>query len=247
MFKDMFQRGMVFNADAAAGAAPVSGEAAPAPAAPAAPPSAYYPEGLSESFRGGTDKETIDRLAKHVAELPRAPEKPDGYALQIDDKLTAYVPKDDPALAAWRQVAHGLGLTEAQATGAINGLYSSLVQQGAVAPPMTDADFKKSLADLATIQGGSDQDRLRSGAERFHNVRDDLQALVTRKVIDDAGFQKLFGLMDRDVTALPVIEALISGQRAAGGPRGGGSSGSGDGQGSEQQMLARMYPTMVKA
>lgn len=260
MFISGFRSGMVRNADTGGGgASPGSSGAAPggdgkpadpAPGAPsAAAAAAYHPQGLAENFRGASDRETIDRLVQHVSAIPRAPDKPESYALKIDEKLSAYVPKDDPGVAVWRNVAHKLGLSDEQASGAINGIYASLIEQGAIAKPMTDADFNKALADLATIQGGADQDRLRSGAERFHAVRDDLQGLVTAKVIDDAGFQKLFGLMDRDVTALPVIEALIRKIPVAGGPRGSGT-GRGDPAASddaEQAVLNRMYPTMVKA
>lgn len=205
-------------------AAAVKAGAATAPnGAEGGTPAAYYPEGLAETLRGANDKETIDKLAKHVGDLPRPPAQANEYKFTPAKEIAHLIanPGDDKVLPLFQKVAHGLGMSQAQFDGTINGLYSEMMQAGLIKPPVQVAQEFTKLGG----ETGSPADRMKKGEQRVADMCDKLDALATRKDItpeQSRALQDMTGSAD----AVLAIERLLSMlPDVGGGPRPGGQGG----------------------
>lgn len=208
--------------------------ATPPAAAPAAAP--YYPEGLADTLRGKTDRETLDNLAKHVAQLPRPPEKADGYAFNPADAVKDLVDaKNDKVLPLFRKIAHAHNLDQKQFDGVINGLYAEMMQAGLIAAPVAvEKEFQ--------ILGGTTGDKasqMAAGVKRMTDLSDRLQGFATRGTITKVQAEALIDSIGRadQVIALETILQLLPASSA---PRPGGSPTP------AADPLAALYPSMAK-
>jgi hypothetical protein len=142
---------------------------------------AYWPEGLPETlntFKGANDRETIEKLAGHLRDVPEPPAKPDDYKLALPEAFTKRFGdlSKDAVLPIWRQVAHKNGLNEAQFNGAIAELYSELSTQGLLDEPI---DVMAELDKLAPKHGDPVQRKAQASA-RINGVAGNINGLVAR-------------------------------------------------------------------
>jgi hypothetical protein len=108
----------------------------------------YYPEGLRDAFKGASDRETIDALAKG---LRHAPDKPDAYKLELTGELAkryggANAIENDPVLPIVKSIAHKAGLDNAQFQTMFTELHSEMQAAGLMEPPI---DVIKEMDKLA--------------------------------------------------------------------------------------------------
>ena len=210
-----------------------------APAAPpAAPPAAtYYPKDIPETWKGKTDQETIDNLAKHIGQMPKAPEKASDYKLELSPEMSKVFGdlSKDPAMLVFRDVAKKHGLSQQAFEGVFKDFYGQLVEQG-VWRPQTETEFHKVFEEL----GGDIKDpvqRRAEGARRLQSAQTSVDGLVTRNVITKTEadlmkaltvetdgvvlVEKLFGASFRTAVvgvigglalAIPQIYALVDGK-----------------------------------
>lgn len=208
-------------------------------------PAAYYPEGLPEDLRGATDAETIDKLLRRDQERPRPPEKADGYTFDVPKELQGLIdPANDSVLPLYREIAHELGLTQDQFHGTITKLYAKMQEAGLMQPPV---DPKAELAKLSNGIGDP-AEQVRRGAERFMGLRDQVNALATRQLIEADQAKALIEQIGDTQTFL-AIEKLISLLPAERGLQNGGSAAgdSADPAAVQQKQLQKMYPSMKVA
>ena len=154
--------GQAAAANGAAGAngqQPPNGQAAGANGAPGI----YYPEGLPDEFRGTTERETLDRLAKEVTGRPKPPGKAEDYKLDLPPALQSRFGdlKDDKVLPLWQKVAHKAGLTNDQYQSAFADLYTEMSNAGILEPPM---DIEAELMKLAPQSGDATQKKAAAAA-----------------------------------------------------------------------------------
>lgn len=106
-------------------------------------PQPYYPEGLADSFKGKTDRETIDALAKG---LRQAPAKPEDYKLELAPEVAKALPglDKDPAYHVAAKIAHKHGLDNGQFSGMVGELFAELSKEGILEPAIDiDAEVAK--------------------------------------------------------------------------------------------------------
>jgi hypothetical protein len=154
------------------GGAPPAGQAPPA-GAPG--PGAYRPEGLPDHFLGGSDQETIDKMAKALngfrqaqADRGEAPKDANGYEWTPDGAVKDYAEAaQDQVFDSFKGIAHKHGLTTKQFNGVVNDFLNNLIDGGLVDAPF-NPDAEKAL--LAPD--------IKDPAERDRTV----QALITENV-----------------------------------------------------------------
>ena len=229
----------------AAAPQPATGTA-PAPEAPKTeapkvdPAAPYLPEGLDKTFHGKTDKETLDNLAKHLAGLPKPPEKPDGYTIgEAIAKAANIDVANDKVLPIARTVAHELGMSQPQFEGFIGKLYDGMSKAGLIVPSV-DVN-----AEIATLGGelGDAASKMQKGMQRVNDLVAGLNGLATRGLLKQERAQTLAN-MPRTAQEIMALEDFLA---ALGGPKGAqnGPGSQSDGLSDEARRLGRFYPTMV--
>ncbi|MEP5978538.1 MAG: hypothetical protein ABJ299_17370, partial [Nitratireductor sp.] len=141
------------------------------PAAPAAAGEPYRPEGLADHLFGQNDRETIDRLAGAYKgardELAKGkPAVPDAAAYQFvwSETMKGKIPDNDPAIAAFREIAHEHGYTQAQVD-AIPKFMDTLMEKGLIDKPF---DAGALLGELAPADfKGTPEEKQAKGGERL--------------------------------------------------------------------------------
>lgn len=211
---------------------------------PAGAPAAYWPEGLPEvlnGFKGANDRETIEKLAGHLKDAPRAPAKPDDYKLALPEAFTKRFGdlSKDEVLPIWRQVAHKNGLNEAQFNGAIAELYAELSTNGLLDEPI---DVMAELDKLAPKHGDPVQRKAQASA-RINGVANNINGLVSRQVLSRAEGNIVMALAAR-AEGVVTLEKLfkIMGEH---GLQGGGQGG--DQMTEHERGMRAMFPSMTKA
>ncbi|MFP4539147.1 MAG: hypothetical protein ACLFPA_12705, partial [Dichotomicrobium sp.] len=144
----------------------------------------YWPEGLPESlagYKGENDRETIDKLTAALKDQPAAPEKPEGYQLDLPKEFTDKYGdlSEDEVLPIWREIAHKQGMSNAQFNGAIAELYQQLNDKGILQEPI---DPQAEMAKLAP-KGADPVQGKAQAAQRIRAVSDQIEGLVSRGVL----------------------------------------------------------------
>lgn len=145
------------------------------------PPAAgtpYHPDGLAETYKGKTDRETIDALAKAVGAREGPPAKPDDYALELPaDFVKKYGDlNDDPVLPIAREVLHKHGVSQKEFSGIFNDLYAAMAEKGVLEPAIDPYEVMDKLAP----KSGDPNRRKAEGAQRITGALDSVDRLVTR-------------------------------------------------------------------
>ena len=191
------------------------------------PPASYFPQqGIPETLRGATERETLDNIAKELGSRPKAPEKADGYTYSPSDafKQRYGEAKDDPVLPLWREVAHGLGLDDNQFNKAYSGLYEKMHEAGLIEEPI---DLDKELSKLEPASGDPQQKKA-TASQRVNTAVNWVSGLATRGVLSKEEAAKAMNLAV-DATGVQVIEKLMKMGGEHGIQPGGGAPGaSGD-------------------
>lgn len=213
---------------------------------PAGAAAAYWPEGLPETLsglKGANDRETIDKLAGHLKDAPRAPEKPDGYKLALPEEFTKRFGdlSGDEVLPIWRQVAHKNGLTDQQFNGAISELYAELSDKGLIDEPI---DVMAKLEKLAPKHGDPVTRKAQASA-RINGVASSVDGLVNRGIFSKTEGNMLLSLAAR-ADGVVVLEKLFKAASEHGRQGGGQDAGGGKAQTQHERAMRSMFPTMSK-
>lgn len=177
---------------------------------------------MPETLRGKSDKETLDLVAKHLASAPKAPAKADEYAFTPGKEISHLVGdlSNDKVLPLFRDVAHGLGLSQPQFDGVINGLYGKMMEAGLMRPPVdVTAEFRAlggSTGDAAT--------QIANGQRRVADLAGQIEGLATRKELSAEQAKKLIDGLS-DAGEMIAMERLLSLIPSARGPQNGGQPG----------------------
>ena len=204
----------------------------------------FWPEGLPETlsgFKGANDRETIEKLAGHLKDAPKAPAKPDDYKLALPDEFTKRFGdlSKDEVLPIWRQVAHKNGLNEQQFNGAIAELYTELSTKGLLDESI---DVMAELDKLAPKHGDPVQRKAQASA-RINGVANTITGIVTRGVLSKAEGNMVMALAAR-ADGVVTLEKLFK-TMGEHGLQGGGEGGA---QPSEHERAMRsMFPSMTKS
>jgi hypothetical protein len=227
--------GLLKHVDASIGEPGKEPDKAPDPAAP------YVPEGLAETLRGKTDRETIDKLAAEIGKRGAPPAKPEEYQLELSPEMAKIYGdmKDDPVLPLFRQVAHKHGLDNKT----FNGLFSDLHQEMAKAGLIEDIDDDAELAKLEP-KSGDPAARRAEASKRLNATYGQLKGFVTRGVLSAAEFKALSAslVVGEGVLGLEKILKLLPAEH---GLQPGGAPAA-DGMTEHERALRTMYPTMFK-
>lgn len=225
--------------------------AAAAPDKAAAPPAgeAYFPKGLDEKWKGKSDRETLDNIAKAWGERPKAPEKPDGYKLELAPEVAARFGdlNADPAFKVMAEVAHAAGVDNALLGKLFVGTYQKLVDGGLMPKPI---DWNAEALKLAP-EGERDLAAGRKAAAA--RVTEIAAGVVGLEALPNFGAEivnKALRTINEDAIGARMIEAFLSLRPKEHGVQpgaGGITNALGQPLGDEQASLNRMYPSMVKA
>lgn len=110
-----------------------------------------YPDGFPDQYKGGTIEESFGKLfggysethrraeglRTQLAQLPKAPEKPEDYAYDPSDKLKPFLGDmaNNPVFTQARQAFHKHNIPPDAFKGVIEDLYGPLVDQGLLGQP----------------------------------------------------------------------------------------------------------------
>lgn len=253
------------TAPAAAPAASATAPAAPAPAAtaaaspaaPAAEPAGlidaaraeqqadtWFPQGLDANLKGKDANETLANVAKRFAEMPKPPEKADGYTFEPTDKTKDRIdPAKDKVLPLFREVAHQHGLSQQQFQGVIDSFYGRLMDAGLMKPPV---DVAAEFVKLGGPEGDPASQRQR-GTDRILALDTELDGLATRSMMSKAQVDVLKKEMASSADGIIAFETLLKLiPKQGGAPAGGGQPGGTDTRSSHERALDELYPTMRK-
>lgn len=179
---------------------------------PPAPGSAYYPEGLPDTFRGLSDKETIDKLYADYSGRPKPPAADKDYKFEpSQDFVKSYGDlKDDPALPVFRKIAHKNGLDQGQFNAMIQDVYQEFEKSGLIEGPL---DAEAEVAKLAGDKGAA-RDRYVKAHQRIAAVEQFVKGLQTRGEItkNDAVILGSMAASADAVIAFEKIMRLIPGE-----------------------------------
>lgn len=262
--------GAAAGADPVAGAAPAAAAAAaaasladaaaaavkPADAAKAAdgaganadgtapPPRPYFPDGLPDSLKGASERETIDKLAADFKARPVPPAKPEDYKLELSPDLQKRFGdlKDDKVLPLWGKVAHKAGLSNQQYNQAFSLLYEEMQSNGLIEPPV---DWQGELLKLAPSAGDPTQ-RLAAASQRVNAVVNWVEGLTTRNVlsVDEAA---PIAALAANVAGVVALEKLARHFVGDGGLKGGGIGSGAAEMNPHEQAMRTMFPTHFRA
>lgn len=210
--------------------------------APAGAAAVYWPDGLPETlnnFKGGSDKETIDKLAGHLKGLPQAPAKPEDYKLALSEEFVKRFGdlSKDEVLPIWRQIAHKNGLNDAQFNGAISELYSQLTETGLLDEQI---DISVELEKLAPKHGDPVTRKAQASA-RINGVANAISGFVNRQILSKAEGNMVLSLAAR-ADGVVALEKLFKAANEHG--LQGGGKGAGDGLSEHERAMRAMFPTM---
>lgn len=213
------------------------------------PAALVFPDKFDDKFKGKDATETIAKLWSDISGRPRAPEKADGYKLELEPEIAKRFGdlNADPAFKLMAEVAHAAGVDNGLLGKLFVGTYTKLIDAGLMPKPI---DWDAELMKLAP-QGERDMNVARAEAQKRANaVGERIVGLAEGKKIDDGLANHLLKAIHTDTSVLLGFEQLLKlipselGVRA---PAGGITNALGLPIADEQSSLNRMYPTMVKA
>lgn len=244
----------VFNLEGAAAPAP-----SPVPTPPASPPpvatpqpqpqptpapsASYVPEGLPEGMRGGTERETIDKLWGAMQHR-QPPAAADAYVLNLPPDLAAYIdPKNDSVLPVFQQIAHKHGLSQQQYEGVIVEMHQAMAKQGLI-EPMVDV-----AAELRAMGNGMGDPaaQLADGKRSLAALEADIQGLVNRQLLDKASADALIQANLGRAHTVKALRALLSRLPGERGLDAGGSSSGVNPASDDQARYDKFYPSMTRS
>lgn len=201
----------------------------------------YWPQGLDVKFKGADAKSTLDNIAQHLGGLPKPPAAAKDYAYKPSESLAPHFASDaDKAvLGMFQEVAHGLGLTQGQFEGAVNGIFGRMAEKGLLSPPM---DVKAEFQKLGGTTGDA-QAQMIAGQTRVLEIEGAIDGLATRGNLKPELAKAMKGMMT-SADQMLAIEALINLVPGIKGPSNGGAPGGGQSGG--EKTLAQMYPSAVQ-
>jgi hypothetical protein len=210
----------------------------------------YKPDGIAPELIGKSNNETIDNLLKinkgfRDAQATRGnvPQKADAYAIgEIPAPLAKKLGGDlakDPALGAFREVAHELGITDKQFSGLMPKLLERFDKLGLV-PDSAAFDPETQIGELEKDHQAIADPRERrvAAAKRIPEVKAKLDNLLAAKVIDKGEHGELMGLLPQAKT-FRLLEKIVGRFTQADGSINPGSGGSGAAGVSEADITAR--------
>lgn len=166
----------------------------------------YLPSGLAETFRGTTDKETIDKLADAVSKMPKAPASSKDYKFEPPPEFTAKFGdmKNDPVMPIYRDIAHKLGLDNTQFQSIVTELHNGMEKAGLLeAAP----DYNAMMETLAPKEGDQ-KHRMVAAANRVNAITNFIKAQEARGGITKAEAAKL-GVMTYDAETVMAFEKVL--------------------------------------
>lgn len=201
----------------------------------------YWPQGLDVKFKGADAKSTLDNIAKHFGEMPKAPGAAKDYAYTPSEQLAPYFSgdADKAVLGMFQEVAHGLGMTQKQFDGAVNGLFGKMAEKGLLPKPM---DVKAEFQKLGGTTGDA-QSQIIAGQTRVLEIEGAIDGLATRGNLKPEMAKAMKSMMT-SADQMLAIEALIGLIPGVKGPNNGGSTT--DGFTDHERALRQMYPTHFK-
>lgn len=186
--------------------------------------SLYKPEGIADHLLGQDDKGTIDKLmgaykgardeiAKGKPQIPGAKD----YQWNWSDNIKGSIAADDPAVAAFSELAHEHEFTQKQID-AIPKLFDKLAEKGIIEKPFDSAGLLTSLAPAD--YKGTPEERQAKGGERLTTAENWIKQLDS-KVIDDKMKGEL-RLLTTSLDGVRLVEHFMkSGMNASVSPGGG--------------------------
>lgn len=206
-------------------------------------PQPYYPEGLPDSFRGKTDRETIDALAKGLRQPPPSPAD---YKLELAPEVAKALPNldKDPAYAIAAEIAHKHGLDNGQFSGLIGELYARLASEGILEPAI---DLEAEVAKLEPRETNPAR-RQANAAARMNAAEAWIKGMVTNKhLTQDEASVLAAGMTIAAGTTL--VEKMIALTSRGGVVIEGGQplNGGGTALTEHEKTLRAMYPTHFKS
>jgi hypothetical protein len=205
---------------------------------------AYFPKGLDDKWKGKSERETLDNIAKYWAERPRAPETAAGYKLDLAPEVAKRFGdlNNDPAFAIMREVAHAAGVDNDLLGKLFVGTYAKLVDGGLMPKPI-DWD-----AEAMKLAPAGERDRaagIKAAGVRLTEIGSRIAGLESAKHLDSAEANALMRTINESAAGAVAVEkmlALLPKEHGvqAGGIQGGGQSAPAD------PMLARaqrMFPS----
>lgn len=148
----------------------------PAPAAaPAWTPPPNAPAHLVDSSPSAAYEKLLGAylpLREQMNAVPKAPEKPDAYALTLEGQLAGYADtlKDDPIMPEARKLAHSVGMSQDQFQKFVGGFINVMHDKGAFAPMPTDQKIAEGLVDPAA-QGMARGEAMTAATKRLTDAR----------------------------------------------------------------------------
>ena len=200
----------------------------------------YLPEGLPKELAGANERETLDKLWKAHASLPKPPETPDGYTYAVPKDLEGFInPEKDPVLKDLRGTAHKLGITQAQFEGLVNEVVRSEIKAGRLEKPMSVADV---FAELGAGKGDRVA-QIDAGQKRTIAISDQIAGLATRQQISQDDAKALTAAL-YDAPTTRAIERVLALLPKEHGIQNGGQPNGGGQQRTYEDNLRALYPSM---
>ncbi len=202
-------------------------------------PTPYYPDGLPDTFKGKSDKETIDALAKG---LRQAPATPADYKLELAPEVAKALPglDKDPAYHAAAKIAHKHGLDNKQFSGMVGELFAELTKEGVLEPAV---DVEAEIAKLEPRETNPTR-RHAAVAARMNAAEAWIKGMVANKSIsqDEASVLAAGMTIAAGTTLVEKFMAMASkgGIVVEGGQA--GSGGNGDARTEHAKALAAFFP-----
>ncbi|HRN83280.1 MAG TPA: hypothetical protein PK857_00550 [Hyphomicrobium sp.] len=229
--------------DRAAAAAAADGAAAAAAGGGGDAP--YFPENLPDALKGQTNQETIDKLFQDIAGRPAPPETPDGYSFAFSEDFTKRFGElngddDGKVMGVVRATAHALGMSDQQATGFVEKIYSGLDEAGLLdVAPDPDGELEKLMP-----QAGDPVSRQTAAFKRINEANAWVKSLEA-KGLEKAGGVMLSALLE-SAEGVKTIEFLQK-TFAQPGLQNGGQPGGVQPLTDHERSMRALYPSMFKS
>ncbi|MEQ1652580.1 MAG: hypothetical protein ABL897_08845, partial [Hyphomicrobium sp.] len=155
---------------------PAAAAVPPTATPPATPPAAaYVPEGLPDTLKGATEKETIDKLWGDLKARSKPPAKVEDYTYETPAELNGIIDaKTDPVLPLFSKVAHKHNLSQEQYTGLVTDLFGEMTKAGMIEKPI---DINVEFIALSDGQGDRSA-QIASGQRAVLELKSNIDALV---------------------------------------------------------------------